>query len=52
MRGGFKEKADTKGKVRRSKQGKRREGFKPDAAAGPTKKPERDHIRLRGVGFG
>jgi hypothetical protein len=46
------EKADAKGKVRRSKQGKRREGFKPDAAAGPTKKPERDHIRLRGVGFG
>jgi hypothetical protein len=38
-------------KVRRSEQGKRRRGFKPDAAAGSTKRPERDHIRLRGVGF-
>jgi hypothetical protein len=41
-----------KRKVRRSKPGKRREGFKPDAAAGPMRKPEHDHIRLRGVGFG
>jgi hypothetical protein len=38
-------------KVRRSEQGKRRRGFKPDAAAGSTKKPERDHIRLRGGGI-
>ena len=38
-------------KVRRSEQGKRRRGLKPDAAAGSTKKPERDHIRLGGVGF-
>ena len=38
-------------KVRRSEQGKRRRGFKPDAAAGSTRKPEHDHIRLRGVGF-
>src|ERR1700720_2132568 len=52
LRGGFQENADTsKRKVRRSEQGKRRRGFKPDAAAGSTKKPERNHIRLRGVGF-
>src|ERR1700730_14781075 len=38
-------------KVRRSEQGKRRRGFKPDAAAGSTRKPERNHIRLRGGGF-
>jgi hypothetical protein len=25
--------------------------IKPDAAAGPMKEPERDHIRLRGVGY-
>src|SRR3954447_14128562 len=36
--------------IRRSNQGKRRRGFKPDAAAGSTRKPERNHIRLRGVG--
>src|ERR1700704_1207824 len=40
-----------KRKVRRSEQGKCRRGFKPDAAAGSTRKPERDHLRLRGVGF-
>src|ERR1700716_2789794 len=40
-----------KRKVRRSEQGKCRRGLKPDAAAGSTRKPERDHIRLRGVGF-
>src|ERR1700752_1749235 len=38
-------------KVRRSERGKGRRGFKPDAAAGSTRKPERNHIRLRGVGF-
>jgi hypothetical protein len=38
-------------KVRRSEQGRGRRGFKPDAAAGSTRKPERNHIRLRGVGF-
>jgi hypothetical protein len=26
-------------------------GFKPDVAAGSTRKPERDHIRLFGVGY-
>jgi hypothetical protein len=36
--------------VRRSERGKGRRGFKPDAAAGSTKKPKRNHIRLRGVG--
>jgi len=51
MRDGLEKKRTRKRKVRRSKQGKRRRGFKPDAAAGPMKKPERDHIRLRGVGF-
>jgi hypothetical protein len=40
-----------KRKVRRSERGKGRRGFKPDVAAGSTKKPERNHIRLRGVGF-
>jgi hypothetical protein len=38
-----------KKKVRRSEQGKRRLGFKPDAAAGL--KPGRNHIRLRWVGY-
>src|SRR3954462_12551847 len=39
-------------KIRRSlERGRCRRGFKPDAAAGSTRKPERDHIRLRGVGF-
>src|SRR3979490_623503 len=40
-----------KRKVRRSEQGKCRRGFKPDVAAGSTRKPERNHIRLRGGGF-
>src|SRR6266852_9482284 len=38
-------------KVRRSERGRGRRGFKPDAAAGSTRKPGRNHIRLRGVGF-
>src|SRR5438552_14313952 len=45
MGDGLKKKRTRKRKVRRSKQGKRRRGFKPDAAAGPTKKQERDHSR-------
>jgi hypothetical protein len=40
-----------KRKVRRSELGKRRRGFKPDVAAGSTRKPGHDHIRLRGVGY-
>src|ERR1700738_5045114 len=38
-------------KVRRSERGKGRRGFKPDAAAGSTRKPERNHIRLRWGGI-
>jgi hypothetical protein len=45
------ENADARMKVRRSEQGKCRRGFKPDVAAGSTRRPERNHIRLRGVGF-
>src|SRR5882757_4745219 len=51
LRGGFKKMRTTEKKVRRSERGRCRRGFKPDAAAGSTRKPERDHIRLRGVGF-
>jgi hypothetical protein len=51
VQGGFLEMRTCNQKVRRSEQGKRREGFKPDAAAGPTRKPGRDHIRLRRVGI-
>src|SRR5437016_7706555 len=51
MRDGLEKKRTRKRKVRRSEQGKRRRGFKPDAAAGSTEKPERNHIRLRGVGL-
>jgi hypothetical protein len=51
-RASFQENADDKiRKVRRSEQGKRRRGFKPDVAAGSTRKPDRNHIRLRWVGF-
>lgn len=31
--------------------GRAPKGFKPDVATGSIEKPERDHIRLRGVGF-
>jgi hypothetical protein len=44
------EKAGAKGKVAGLIKESAGEGFKPDAAAGPLEKPERNHIRLRGVG--
>jgi hypothetical protein len=47
MQGGFWKCGQKIKEVRRSEQGKRRKGFKPDAAAGPTRKPGRNHIRLR-----
>jgi hypothetical protein len=50
MRGGFDEKRTRKGRSAGLSEESAGEGFKPDAAAGPMRKPERDHIRLRGVG--
>jgi len=44
------EKAGAKGKVAGLAKESAGEGFKPDAAAGSKKRPERNHIRLRGVG--
>jgi len=50
LQGAFEKSGRENRKVRRSEQGKRRRGFKPDEVAGSTKKPERNLIRLRGVG--
>jgi len=46
----FAKKQARKGKVAGLIKESAGEGFKPDAAAGPTKRPKRNHIRLRRVG--